>query len=1020
MRKFIALILLFLMVVPAGRGQNMLRVQHLNVEDGLSQSSVYSIYQDTFGFIWMATGDGLNRYDGREFIAYKSRLKSDARGQIKDRNINSELFEDAQRNMWFAADEGVYCMDRRTSEFSILISKHEASFAANVAGIDKGTVWVCVTGRGMYGIDVRTKSKRLYPFTDVYQTMKNESSVVMDAANTEHGIWIADLKGLIYFDKGKLRDRRVLLREHIAQVYCLKSGVLLLSTRNGLIVYDPVTGNERFISITVPGWQEVYWRGMVHDDVAGSYYLSSETGGAVCKLNLVTGAYELLQFQRNTITRMYIDRSQNLWVGTDGAGVYRVDIKPAKFYCYAPEKKDGPGFMVKSLYRDETGVIWMGVYGTGILRYDPRTRKEETVYKPAKLMGMHPGQILRDSAGDIVAGLDDELVWLDAQTGKLKRQVKLPIYPYMGNTKAVVYSVVEWSKGHYLVGTNHCLYSVADVGGKMRAGMYKRITTDSFISGWVYNIFRADSGIVYVGKRNGYSKIRMVTDSTVEVLDSWHNTVPVRNFYRSTDRPYLWIATEQGLVVYNEQTKRRRVFDESAGINNSYIYGILPENDSVLWVSTNKGLTRVCAHFVPGDSVYVSVRNYTSKDGLQSNEFNTGAFFKSADGIMLFGGIAGVNWFDPAKIQSNPYVARPAITGVYVDDTLMVRDTTMNLKRLELPFNKNTISITYRALEFTLPEGNQYAYMLEGQDKDWVYTSNDKVRFANLAPGNYTFKLKVSNNEGLWNYDPLELEVVIVPPYWQTWWFKALIFLAIAAVVIGAVRIDVNRRVRRKTLELEKQHALNMERLRISKDVHDDIGSGLSRISLLSEMAARKIRDNQMPEKDLGNISTITKELVDNMRDLIWVLNPENTTLENLITRIREYCADYLDGVPADTQFSFPDAVPSLNISREVQRNIFSTVKEAVNNCVKHSGATRILIAARVDREHFVLIISDNGKGFDEQSARKEGNGLRNMKHRIDVTGGVFEIVSGNGVGTQITISVPFVLLGTDPDPEIL
>jgi signal transduction histidine kinase len=175
-----------------------------------------------------------------------------------------------------------------------------------------------------------------------------------------------------------------------------------------------------------------------------------------------------------------------------------------------------------------------------------------------------------------------------------------------------------------------------------------------------------------------------------------------------------------------------------------------------------------------------------------------------------------------------------------------------------------------------------------------------------------------------------------------------------------------------------------------------------------------------MPEKDLGSISTITKELVDNMRDLIWVLNPENTTLENLITRIREYCADYLDGLPVDTQFSFPDTVPPLNISREVQRNIFSTVKEAVNNCVKHSGATRILIAARVDREHFILIISDNGRGFEECEARKEGNGLRNMKHRIDVTGGVFEIVSGKGSGTQITISVPFVLLGTDPDPEVL
>jgi signal transduction histidine kinase len=372
---------------------------------------------------------------------------------------------------------------------------------------------------------------------------------------------------------------------------------------------------------------------------------------------------------------------------------------------------------------------------------------------------------------------------------------------------------------------------------------------------------------------------------------------------------------------------------------------------------------------------------------------------------MIFGGIAGINWFDPATIHPNPYKAIPAISAIYVNDRLMAADTAVFMRALTLPYTQNTISLSLRALEFTKNEDNQFAYKLDGLEQQWVVTNNDKARYSSLPPGNYTFLLKVSNNEGIWNETPLRLNVVILPPYWQTWWFYTLVSAFCLGIVSLVVRQYVRQKVVSKTRELEKQQALYRERLRISKDVHDDLGSGLSKISLMADVAQGKAADNGLLRQDIKNISDISRELVDNMRDLIWVLHPDNTTLDVLVARLREYCADYLDNMPIAVMLNFPEKVPAYTLSREAQRNIFLTVKEAINNCVKHSGATQITIALALLPDHINITLSDNGKGFDNKMLKSTGNGLRNMRQRIELIGGEFQISSGEG-GTTITIRV--------------
>lgn len=1001
----LGLLLIALFLVPGiGYSQSKLRIRHISVEDGLSQSSVYSIFQDAFGYIWMATGDVLNRYDGKQLISYKSKLSQASLAQLRDRNINSQVMEDRLHNLWFTADEGLYKMDRRTGQTTIVINKSILGYSGSLAGIDSSHVWLAVTNYGVLSVDVRTLSIRKHLFRDSFRK-SNPVGTVIRALHDTNRIWILDDSGLLEWDDKAKVEKRVLNLQGGHQLCKLSDFLLAISVEDGIVYFNTQTNTSAFQPLVIPGRAHTSFSAIIPDAETDRLYVASVDGGYICNLSVPKKEYEILHFQDNQVVRMFIDRSRNLWVGTDGGGAYVVDIKPPKFNCYIPKVGAESGAMLKSLFRGSDGVIWMGLYGRGLLRYDPASGQERLFPLVPKPDAIYYNCTFRDSSGDLVVALNDRIVWVDDKSGAKKAECTLPYYTFMGPAPVSAFSITEMSKGSYIVGANHGVFHVQKVGNNIVA-RYIRKFGEGVLGGWVYGSLK-DGPFLYLGKRNGFVKISLEKD-TIPVLHlTGLRDVPVRHFYKSTTTDFLWVASEQGLIAFNETTGKFHVFDEESGLANSFIYAILPEDDSVLWVSTNRGISKVNIHYAGPTGVSARFTNFSSRDGLQSNEFNSGAFFHDKDGTMMFGGIAGLNWFHPKLLHPNLYLAKPVLTGIYVDDTLVARDTTMFMSRLVLPYSRNTVSLTFKALEYTLPEQNRYAYKLEGQDNEWVYTTNDKVRFAKLEPGGYTFLLKVTNNDGIWNERPLALEIIINPPYWRTWWFRLLLVVAGASVIAGMLRYYMQQRIRSRMLAMERQYALHMERLRISKDVHDDIGSGLSRISLLSEIASKKMYVDERAARDMRNISSLSKELVDNMRDLIWVLNPENTTLDSLVSRMREYTVDYLDGIGVSLVLAFPDVVPATYISREVQRNIFSTVKEAINNCVKHAHAQTIWLTVGLDNELFSIVVKDDGVGFDMAKPGNGGNGLRNMRFRIESVGGKFSICSEHEKGTTIGIEMP-------------
>jgi signal transduction histidine kinase/ligand-binding sensor domain-containing protein len=1002
----IVLLIYLLLLNIACAAQAPLRVVQYNVDQGLSQSSVYSIFQDHYGFIWMATGDGLNRFDGSKFIAYKGNLTNAGLNHFRDRNINSDLFEDRNGNIWFNADEGVYTLNRRSGKVNISLAKYETEMTAKIIGVDSLYIWGVVHGKGVFQIDVKDLTRKWHIFNDTFHRSRSELTIFLSGTNTSEDLVLADTKGLMIFDKVTFKEKRLVIKTGINAVYPLSNGKLLFAENNRITIFDKTTGQQREIPVILHGKPTAIWSSIAMDTANGLVYIAEKTGGAICIYDQQTSKIEITKIPNISVHSLFIDQSRNLWVGTDGAGAFKIDIKPPKFHAFVPDQQGNGAFMVKSIFKDDSGLIWLTAYDTGLIVLDPATKKSTLVRNLGYTKGTLIGNLMLDSSGLLVFTINDRIIWLNRHNRMVKEELTLPMFEQLSGTKPVIYALTEFRKGQFLVGTDIGLFIVSESRGRHTFVIEQSLRNDTLINGWVYNLTKQQDGTILIGKRNGFAKIRLDSNHRKQMLVHGMQDIPVRNFYKSEHAPILWLATEQGLIAFNELNEKYTVFDEQSGIANSFLYALLPENDSTLWMSTNKGISKASIRYAADHSTKVTFTNYNVADGLQSNEFNTGAYFKCADGTMMFGGIAGINWFLPNEIVPNTYKAKPAITGISINDQVLSTDTTMYIKELSLPYDRSTISFSVRALEFTQPHENAIAYKMEGLDNHWVYTANDIIRYANLAPGQYKFLVKARNNETTWNEEALQLLITINPPFWQTLWFKCAIALLIALMIFAWVRYIISRKVRMKTQELQKQHALNLERLRISKDVHDDIGSGLSKISLLSEMASMKINNNIAPNQDIEHISNVSKELVDNMHDLIWVLNPENTTLDNLVSRIREYCADYMDGVACILELSFHDDIPDLNISREVQRNIFSTIKEALNNAVRHANATRINVTLNIVQEVFSIEVADNGKGFASKETQDRGNGLRNMKQRLGSIGGTCVITSAPDKGTRVALTI--------------
>ena len=405
---------------------------------------------------------------------------------------------------------------------------------------------------------------------------------------------------------------------------------------------------------------------------------------------------------------------------------------------------------------------------------------------------------------------------------------------------------------------------------------------------------------------------------------------------------------------------------------------MLKDDQANYWISTNKGLAR----FNPTTKKF---KNFTMEDGLQSNEFNSNAALRSSTGDFYFGGINGFNVFRPESFKADTIPPSLVINSFKVfNQSYPVQEKTL------LEYYQNYVSFQFAAIEFSSPEKIRYAYKLEGSDRDWVDAADRRYAdYTNLGPGNYTFHVRATNADGYVS-EGKSIQIIINPPFWKTWWFMLGSVVICASIIYSIHRYRLSQ-------------SLKVERLRnkIASDLHDEVGSSLTRISIYSELVQSGTEATQS-KNYLKSISEMSREIVSTMSDIVWSIDNRNDSTGALILRMKDFATEVLQAKNIGMSFSVDGVVEGKTLDPALKQNIYLIFKESVNNIVKHANAEHVSISLVNRGSEFSMKIHDDGRGFPNDGNQK-GNGLRNMHRRAQAIGAVFSIATDSGTKISVT-----------------
>lgn len=982
----------------------------LGVNEGLSQNSVREIFQDRQGFIWIGTGDGLNRYDGIQIKKYRRSFRDQSPKRFPGKILTGKIHEDAQGDLWMLVDGKLVKMKVATETFEV-VKEIGHDLEHNVIALLDNTIYVnnAFTVTTVNIDDGSMHEMQLPRAFGVYQTGKNPAGILYIKDN---GIFSFDHRNSTHtklLDAGK---DSVYSAVHWQSSILFKAGnnIAEYDLEKRKIVASYPTPDPQFYSVVVPMLKTKTGDIVLTVVGKGVTVINHNTGVFRHYANIENNPFSL---SSNLVYTSIIDQSNNMWVGTEGGGISVLNLKPQLFEVFPDIRKtknESSFLMVKSIYA-EGNKVYVGTYGKGLYAIDKLTSAYKILFDPLKKQPPSFSGIFfikKDDKGRTWMNMGSEVGIADLEQGKFKSSTSIS-YERNGKSHNIPQCFAQISSSSYLVGTVQSTYLIEEKGDILSAKDLGVI--DTTLEGDIQTIFKNDNGEIIIGKgeSEGYLVLKLKGDQP-EIMKKSLAGLSVKNVHRDETRHAFWFSTNAGIVIQKDNGTKETLIDELDGLSNDFIYSVIPADGNTFWVSTNKGINRLAL----ADDTSITVRaveQYTIQHGLQSNEFNTGAYYRE-DTMIFFGGVTGINWFDHRRFDQRSFAPHSYVTDLLINEKPLENDSAVNfLKNVRLNYKENNLLIRFATLEFTSPQVNEYLYRLTGYDKTWIKANNTpEARYSKLPPGDYHFEIISSNSEGVWSAPDTLLSLTITPPFWLTWWFRLLAVIAVLAVVYLISRYYVNRKIEKQRRVLERELAVNNERLRISRDMHDELGTGLSKIALLTEVG----KTTDLPgknEKIIDEISDTSRKLSDKMGEIIWTLNPQNDTLGNLAAYLKEYIYETTDSLPLTVVADFPDAIPEISLRHILRQQLLLVTKEAINNALKHSGASRIEFSLTVLADNISFAVKDNGSGFGSEElnlhANGKKNGLANMHSRMEDVNGFFFITSTPGSGTEICYGIP-------------
>jgi len=987
--------------------------------DGLPDNFVTAVLQTRDGYLWVGTMGGLARFDGVRFAVFApSPAHSNAVVRV------SALCEDSTGRLWVGSqDQGLLCY----SEGAL------RSFQGNARLAD--------------------------------QTI---TTIAEDPAGT---LWVGTPLGLGRIKGGhaeRFTTRDGLPSDFVSSVHVSRSGTVWITTTAGMCQYKENRLLPFPFETDNPGRSPLYLG--VYEDRQGNQWAFGDT--YLVRIDKQSGEGRRLNyFHSGETSSMRIwslceGRSGQLWIGTSSQGLYCFadnNLLPLTLYG---GRLSGD---VRALYEDREGNLWLGTYGGGLVRLQPRS---------VRLLDANVG--LPSGPAVCLAFGTKGRSWVGLEHGGLYSGVADRFEPTTAEGCADLQNLVSslCSAGSTLwVGTMGAgLYSIRG----QRAQHYT--SANGLADDTILALAAEPEDTVWVGTSSGFlhrlTRGRMTRFGTEAGLPGQPITalLPAR-------KGGIWVGTDGGALLRCEQGRGRRLEGTqvlagqairtlcevpsghlwvgtaggqlaclsdgqcrswTAGLRSAEgaVTGILAGEDGDLWFAAGRGIYRVSAReakqWLAGEQT-LRPQLFFETEAPANAALAQGwpRALSSPDGRFWFATAAGVVAFDPRGSEPQPAPPPVRLEAVLVNDqplnlaALNTPGRRVGVQRavgsddagviLRLPSNLRSLEVQFTAFCLEAPERVRFRHRLEGFEADWIESTGERrVRYGQLANGSYRFRVTACNAAGVWNEDGAGFAFVIPAPAWRAWWALALYGIAATGVVAGTARVVSYRRLRRRLAKLAQEQAMQRERMRIAQDMHDEIGSKLTKISFISERAKGELLDQEPVAGRLDAIADTSRELLLSLDEIVWAVNPHNDTLEHLAAYLGQYVTEYLQNTNVECELHIPRNLPHWPLSAETRHNLFLAFEEIVNNALKHGGASRVRVDMVAGPSRFEIAVTDNGRGFDSaegeragaagaagRTKKRGGNGLWNMRKRLEDIGGQCAISSRPGEGATVRLSVP-------------
>ncbi len=917
-----------------------------SIQDGLSESVVYDILQDSEGYIWFATGYGLNRFDGINFENY-----FEESGLSHSKVLS--LYEARNGEIWIGTSFGVNVFDGDTIYTPDPLIGLSSSEIISIFEDKEGHLWFGTNGSGVWHY---INDDELVLYSTSQGLPSNQVRGIVESEDGD--IWFATRGGLTKLSNGNLRTYTIqdgLPEDRTRDIKIDDEGNIWIATRNGLSMFD----GSRFQNfgqnneIVDPKIQSI----SIAND--GSLWLGTEGGVSQFRDGNFKNFTTNEGLSNDIVYSSIVDREGDVWFGTYAGGV---SLFLGDYFQNYTTTTGLSNDLVTSVVEDEKGTLWIATYGGGLM-----AKTDNGFDYLSTADGLPDDRVYfidKDSQGRIWIGMREGL--------SIMKNRKITTFTDNEFPFRKVRHVLERSNGDYWISTedegiirfNDNGYEVFNQGKGLASNSTRRSVEDS-------------DGNIWVATYGGVSKISSEGIENFSIQEGVPNNRVMSIML--DNKGTVWISTFGGIAWF-DGVRFIDITDED-GLPGRVAYFIAQDKNDDFWIGTNEGIAKLNVNLFYSETKADkerAIQILTREQGLLSDEMNLGAVYEDKNGHFWFGSVEGVSHFNPSSYNGNQVPPRVHIS------SFIASGNQYKTNGVELSHDKNFIEIDFVGLNFTAPNQVTYEYRMSGIDPGWQQTTSRSAKYPSLPPGEYTFRVHAKNSSGIWSEEIAQVQFKIKPPFWMTWWFLILIILSISGIIYLFYR---NYRYM-KMVDIERM------RVRIASDLHDDVGASLTEIALQSDFLQASHVEAEF-KTSLHQIGKQCRHVVTSLDDIVWSIDARNDTLGDLTDRMQDYIINVLEPKDFSVSYDFDELKMDNKLPVSVKENLYLIFKEAVNNIAKYSNGDKVVVGIHTKNGEYVLRIHDNGN--TSKGTKKTGQGLRNMEMRAKRIGGMFNFDDNDG-----------------------